>query len=214
MKTTLASTLAFAGATLIATSAMAAKDNFDRAALGNKWVVPYGNLYITNNQLQGDTGSLGYDKKSSSDSAVTATAILNGTDLEYGAVAIGNVAGGTNAFVKIQAADGTGNFTNGAFYLGNNGGGSYFTLNSPVPSPATMSVSVCGTVATLKIKSAAGTQKYNYDYGTSVGTGGGLGTYGLISLDNYKSSTAKCAEAVDGGRTITGSNAKDPSLAK
>jgi hypothetical protein len=116
--------------------------------------------------------------------------------------------------VKIQAADGTGKFTNGAFYTGNNGSGSYFALNAPVPSPAKLSVSICGTIATMKIKSADGTQKYTYDYGTSVGTGGGLGTYGLISLDNYKSGVARCAADEMGATQVTGSNAKDPTLAK
>jgi len=56
-----------------ATTAMAARDDFDRADLARKWVVPFGRLYINNNQLQGDTGSLGYDKKSSADSTVSAT---------------------------------------------------------------------------------------------------------------------------------------------
>ncbi|MBV9569781.1 MAG: hypothetical protein JO056_00885 [Alphaproteobacteria bacterium] len=187
---------------------MAAKDDFDRASLGSKWVVPYGNLYINNNQLQGDTGSLGYHKKSSGDSTVIATAYTNGSDLEYAAVAVGDIAGGTNAFVKLQAQDGTGNFTNGAFYTGNNGSGYFFVLDSPVPSPAIMTVSVCGTVATLKIKSAAGSQKYSYDYGASVGTGGGLGTYGNASLDNYKSKAAACTAAV-GAKMIKSSQGKD-----
>jgi len=206
--------LGIALSALCATSAMAAKDNFDRASLGNKWVVTSGSLYITNDQLQGSSLSIGYDKRSASDTAASATVILNSNDLEYGAVAVGNIAGGTNAFVKIQAADGTGKFTNGAFYTGNNGGGNYFTLNAPVPSPAKLSVSICGTVATMKIKSADGTQKYTYDYGASVGTGGGLGTYGLISLDNYKSGVARCAADEMGATQVTGSNAKDPTLAK
>jgi hypothetical protein len=70
----------------------------------------------------------------------------------------------------------------------------------------------------MKIKSAAGTQKYTFDYGTTFGTGGGLGTYGLISLDNYKSKAGGCT--ADGGtfakgaRAIKGSDAKDLSLAK
>jgi hypothetical protein len=74
---------------------------------------------------------------------------------------------------------------------------------------------LCGTVATMKIKSSAGTQKYSYDYGSSYnfGTGGGLGTYGNISLDNYKSTTATCTDAI-GATIIKGSNARDLSLSK
>ena len=146
-------TLLFSAAVVVAsaTSAMAAHDNFDRASLGNKWVVPAGDgrLFITNNQLQGDTLSLGYDKKSSADTTVKGTIILNGTDLEYGAVASGNIAGGNNAFVKLQEQNGSGEFEYGGFYVGNNGGGNFFELNSPVPSPANVILSFCGTVATL-----------------------------------------------------------------
>lgn len=204
-------------AVLFVTSAMAAKDNFNRSSLGSKWAVPSGDgsLFITNDQLQGATLSLGYYKKSSSDTKTTATVYLNGTDLEYGAVAIGDIASGNNAFVKIQSQNADGMFEYGGFYIGNNGSVDFFALNSTVPSPATLSVSLCGTVATMKIKSSAGTQKYSYDYGSSYtfGTGGGLGTYGNVSLDNYKSGAAKCADAI-GATVIKGSNARDLSLSK
>ncbi len=208
------------GLALCASSAMAARDNFDRASLGRKWVVPAGDgaLFITNNQLQGNSLSLGYDKRSNADTTTSATVYLNGTDLEYGAVASGDIATGNNAFVKLQEQNGSGMFEYGGFYVGNNGSVDFFQLNSPVPSPATMTVSFCGTVATLKIKSAAGTQKYTYDYGTTFGTGGGLGTYGLISLDNYKSKVGGCAAdggvSTKGARVIKGSDARDMSLSK
>ena len=174
-----------------------------------------GSLYITNNQLQGASLSLGYDKKSGSDSTVTATVYLNSTDSEFGAVASGDIAGGNNAFVKIQSQNADGMFEYGGFYVGNNGGVDFFQLNSTVPSPARMTVSLCGTVATLKIKSSAGTQSYTYDYGSSYsfGTGGGLGTYGNISLDNYSSGTASCTDAI-GATVIKGSNAQVLSLSK
>ena len=216
MKKTLA--LGFvAAAALCSTSAMAARDNFDRADLGKKWVIPSGRLYINNNQLQGDSLSIGYDKKSASDTTVSATLYLNGTDLEYGAVASGDIASGNNAFAKLQEANGDGVFEYGAFYVGNNGGGDYFALNAPVASPAQVTLSFCGTVATLKIKSASGKQTYTYDYGTSFGGGGGLGTYGLISIDNYRSKPGGCA--ADRTATVVkhSSNAagpKDPTLAK
>jgi hypothetical protein len=200
-------------AVLFATSAMAAKDNFNRASLGNKWSVPYPTLSISNNQLIGTSVALGYDTKSSSDNQAQATLYLNGTDLEYGAVAVGDVASGINAFVKLQEQNADNMFENGAFYIGNNGGGSFFALNSTVPSPAKLTVTMCGTVATMKISSSAGTQKYSYDYGTSVGTGGGLGTYGNISLDNYKSKNTGCTDAV-GATVIKASNARDLSLSK
>jgi hypothetical protein len=37
----------------------------------------------------------------------------------------------------------------------------------------------------MRITSAAGVQTYTYDYGTTFGPGAGLGTYGLIGLDNF-----------------------------
>ncbi|HEY3777126.1 MAG TPA: hypothetical protein VGL35_03635 [Rhizomicrobium sp.] len=214
MKTILGLALVATGlAALSTTSAMAAKDNFNRSTLGNKWVVTSGSLFITNDQLQGTSESLGYDKKSGTDSTVSADVYINSTDLEYGAVASGDIAGGNNAFVKIQAQAADGMFDTAGFYVGNNGGGDFFTLTSEVPSPAKLTVSFCGTVATMKIKSAAGTQKYTYDYGTSFGTGGGLGTYGSVSLDNYKSKVGGCAFDPE-ATVIKRSNARDLSLAK
>jgi hypothetical protein len=185
--------LAGLAAVLCATSALAAQDKFNRAALGPNWVVPDGSLFITSDQLRGATLSLGYDKKSASDTTVSAMVSTTSTDLEYGAVASGNIAGGNNAFVKIQAQTATGKFSNGAFYMGNNSGADFFTLTSEVPSPARLSVSFCGTVATMKIHSSARTQVYNFDYGAAFGTGGGLGTYGSVALDNYKSAPGGCA---------------------
>lgn len=204
-----------AGAALCSTSAMAAKDNFDRSDLGKKWVVTSGRLFINNDQLQGDALSLGYDKKSASDTTVSATLYLNGADLEYGAVASGDIASGNNAFVKLQEANGDGMFEYGAFYTGNNISGTYFPLNEAVASPAQVTLSFCGTVATLKIKSSSGKQTYTYDYGTTFGGGGGLGTYGLISIDNYKSKPGGCTA----DRTATvikhaSQGPKDPTLAK
>lgn len=218
MKTVLrlgAVTLAFVGgAALCVPSAMAAKDNFNRSNLGNHWAVTAGNLYITNDQLQGDTGSLGYDKKSANDSTVSATVYINGTDLQYGAVASGDIAGGNNAFVKLQSENADGLFEYGGFYVGNNGGGDFFQLNSTVPSPAKLTVSFCGTTAKMTIKSSAGTQKYTYDYGATFGNGGGLGTYGPIALDNYRSKAGSDCAPDPEAIPITRSNAKDPTLAK
>jgi len=192
---------------------MAAKDKFNRSTLGSGWTVPYPTLSISNNQLVGTSLALGYDNQSSSDTKAQAVIYLNGTDLEYGAVAVGNVSNGTNAFVKIQDSSGIGSFDYGAFYTGNNGGGDYFALNSPVPSPAILSVSICGTTAVMKISSSAGIQKYKYNYGSSVGTGGGLGTYGNVSLDNYKSGPATCRDAI-GATEIKSSSGRDLSLSK
>ncbi|MBV9571112.1 MAG: hypothetical protein JO056_07720, partial [Alphaproteobacteria bacterium] len=144
-----------------------------------------------------------------------ATVYLNGTGLQLGAVATGDIATGNNAYAKIQEQNGSGMFEYGALYVGNDGGGSFFQLDEPIPSPAKLTLSMCGTVATMTVKSSAGKQKYTYDYGTTFPTGGGAGTFGAIAVDDYKSTPGGCATAV-GGKPIrmTHSTARDLLLAK
>jgi hypothetical protein len=202
---------------LSATSALAGgSDAFNRPHLGTNWVVlTGGSLSISNHELVGTSGSLGYLKGSSKDTTASTVVFLGGTDLEYGAVALGNIAGGNNAFVKIQAANGAGTFDHGAFYTGNNGSGVYFALSSPVPSPAILDVFFCGTTATMRITSAAGVQIYTNNYGTTFGPGGGLGTYGSIGLDNYVGFGSGCKDAqVHGVPASKMPRDIDPSLVK
>jgi hypothetical protein len=204
-------TAAVVVSSLAVTPLMAAQDNFNRKNLGRNWVVPYGALYIVNDKLRGQSRSLGYDKLSSADSNAQATITLRGTILQYGAVAIGDIKTGRNVFVKIQESSGGGVFDLGAFYTGNNGSGIDFRLQSLVPSPAVLNVKMCGTIATMTIKSAAGTQRYKFDYHASFPAGGGLGTYGPIALDNYVSRTTSCG-LDERAILITHSTAKDPVL--
>ena len=166
-----------AAVSLSATSALAGgSDAFNRPKLGPKWVATSGStLSISNHELVGTSLSLGSFTGSSKDTAASAVVVLGGTDLEYGAVALGNIAGGSNAFVKIQAQNGAGTFDHAGFYNGNNSGSVFFALSSPVPSPAILDVFFCGTIATMRITSAAGVQTYTNDYGTTYGPGGGLG---------------------------------------
>jgi hypothetical protein len=203
------------GLSLSATSALAASDAFNRPSFGTRWVVTAGSLSISNHQMIGASLSLGYLKASKSDTAASAVVFINSTDLEYGAVAVGNIAGGNNAFVKIQSQDGAGTFDHGGFYTGNNVGGVFFTLSSPVPSPAILDVFFCGTKATMRITSAAGVQTYTNDYGAKFGAGGGLGTYGSVGLDNYVSFATGCKDALVGGIPASKMpTAKDLSLGK
>ncbi|MGA8492313.1 MAG: hypothetical protein WB711_17940 [Terriglobales bacterium] len=179
---------------LSATSALAqgASDAFNRANLGTNWVVVAGGLTISNHELVGTTSeSLGY-RKNVGTKAASAVVKLGGTDLEYGAVAVGNIASGNNAFVKIQEEDGDGVFEYGAFYTGNNGSGTFFALSSTVPSPAILDVFNCGTATIMRITSAAGVQTYSNNYGKTFGTGAGLGTYGSVGLDNFISFPTGC----------------------
>lgn len=198
------------------TSAFAGADAFNRVNLGPNWIVTSGGLIIANHAMAGTANtSLGYLKGSSRDTAASVVVELGGTDLEYGAVALGNIAGGSNAFVKIQSQNGVGTFDHGAFYTGNNGSGTFFTLSSPVPSPAILDVFFCGTTATMRITSAAGVQTYTSNYGTTFGPGGGLGTYGSVGLDNYVGFPSGCKDAPTDGIPATDMPAdRDLSLAK
>lgn len=179
------------------TSAFAQADAFNRAALGSNWVATSGSLSISNHELVGATGSLGYLKGAAKMSAASAVVILGGTDLEYGAVVVGNIGAGTDAFVKIQSQDGAGTFDHAAFYTGNNSGSDFFALSSPVPSPAILDVFYCPStkLVTMRITSAAGVQSYTNNYGTTFGFGAGVGTYGSIKLDNFISFVSGCNDA-------------------
>ena len=190
--------VALAVVSLSAGSALAqgGSDAFNRASRSKRWVVTAGSLSISNHGMVGESGSLGYLKPSSKDKAASAVVFLgSSTDTEYGAVALGNIAGGNNAFVKIQAQNGAGTFDHAAFYTGNNGSGTFFALSTPVPSPAILDVFFCGTTATMRITSAAGVQTYTNDYGTTYGPGAGLGTYGSVGLDNFIGSAGGCNHA-------------------
>ena len=92
-----------------------------------------------------------------------------------------------------------------------------FFLSPQVPSPATLTASLCGTVVTMTIKSSVGTQKYAHDYGSeakSFGSGTGLGTFGPVTLDNYMSKVGrKCA--LDADTVMIGRpSLADPTTAK
>jgi len=208
--------LTFGLAVLLAAPAFAASDDFNRAELGKKWKVVSGTLSISNNAMVGSDNGLGYFKKSSTDTTASADVTLSNGNLEYGAVAIGDVRTGNNAFVKIQSGGGV-TFEDGAFYDGNNGNGTFFTLDAPVPSPATLTASLCGTVVTMTIKSSAKTQKYAHDYGSEAsgfGAGAGLGTYGPVALDNYVSKPSKNCTLDADTVMIKGPGLADPTKAK
>jgi hypothetical protein len=143
--------------------------------------------------MVGTSVALGYIKTSILDKATAASTVvfLGGTDLEYGAIALGNIAGGNNAFVKIQAQNAAGTFDHGAFYTGNNGTGTFFALSSPVPSPALLDVFFCGTTATMSITSVVGVQIYTNNYKTMFG----IGTGGSVGLDNFVGFGSGCKDA-------------------
>ena len=209
--------LAAAGASLSAVPAFAGSDAFNRPKIGKQWVAVSGSIGIANREYAGSTLSLSYLKTAASNTAATAVVRLGSNDLEYGAVALGNIAGGNNAFIKIQSQDGSGTtFDDGAFYTGNNGSGTFFALSSPMPtSPAVLDAYFCGTVAVMRITSATGIQVYSLDYGTAYPSGAGLGTYGSVGLDNFIGFASACTDSLVGAIDAASlPKATDLSLAK
>lgn len=178
-------------------------DSFNRPTLGTGWVVISPSLSIAGNQLVGSDLGLGYANAASGSNAASAVVSLSSTALSYGAVAVGQIASGNNAFVKLQSQNGTTSFDHAAFYTGNNGSGTFFALTSAVPSPATLDVAFCGTTAVMRITSAAGVQVYSHDYGTTFGKGAGLGTYGNGTLDNFVAYNGTCASLKSGASVVT-----------
>jgi hypothetical protein len=178
-------------------------DNFNRATLGAAWTSNSGTLSISGDELVGTTLAIGTFHPGVDESAASEVVFLNGgTAVQYGAIALGsNIAGGGNAFVKIQEQNGGGTFDHGAFYTGNNsytGHNSrsvFFALKTPLPtSPAVLDVFFCGTTAMIRITSSTGVQTYSHDYGQTFGNGVGVGTYGPIGLDNFVANPSSCSD--------------------
>ena len=152
-------------------------------------------VHLGRQELVGTTLAIGTFNSGGSLSAASEVVFLHGTALQYGAIALGNIAGGSNAFVKIQSQNGSGTtFDTAAFYTGNNGSGTFFTLTSPVPSPAVLDVFFCGTTAIMRITSSTGVQTYSNNYGQTFGLGDGAGTFGPIGLDNFVANPSKCTD--------------------
>ena len=189
--------LAVAGGASVSAAYAQPGDNFNRNTLGPGWASVSGTLSVSGDELHGTTSAIGTFTAAPNSSAGSVLVFTGGTDLEYGAVALGNIAGGSNAFVKIQAQSGNGMFDHAAFYTGNNSGSAgttFFTLSSPVPSPALLDVFFCGTVAEMRITSSAGVQTYSHNYGHRFGDGVGAGTFGTVALDNYIASASACTQ--------------------
>jgi len=144
-----------------------------------------------------------------------ATVYLNGTDLEYGARRRRHIASGNNAFVQIQSQNATACSEYGGFYVGNNGGVDFFQLNSTVPSPATLN----GLVVRHRrhhedqeLRRHAEIQLRLWQR-LQLRTGGGLGTYGNVSLRQLQERHGDL-HGCHRRHVIKGSNARDLSLSK
>ena len=86
-------TILLAAAALFAGNALAAKDDFNRADLGSKWVQTAPALYIADQALQGDSMAAGYFTRSEGANRASAVIALGSTSVEYGAILIGDKIG-------------------------------------------------------------------------------------------------------------------------
>ena len=121
---------------------------------GNKAITTYTALSTYNN---------------SSSTTASVDVALRGYDAgSYVALALGYLSG-DNYFIKVQDNDGDGWFDSYGFYTGNN---EFLNGLQQLGSfdSGTMSVSYIGTVATLLVTSAGGTESYSYDYGFAPGS--------------------------------------------
>jgi hypothetical protein len=172
---------------LLATGSVLAdhRDNFQRTDLGPGWFVVSGSDWDTGKSFQGDTGSTAIFRKADKDTGGQIDVDSNNGDLVYGAILLGDVRSGNNAFVKVQSQNGYGTFDTAAFYTGNNGGGYFFSIDGfDNTTKVRLSAWMHGTVATMFLESPTGhSAVYQYDYGMSFPSGVGLGTYGSVSLD-------------------------------
>jgi len=113
--------------------------------------------------------------------------VQDGGSVSYIAIVLGYFDLNNNYFIKVQDQGGSG-FNYAAFYYGNNGGGDFFSLDTPFAS-GRITGFMTGTLATLQIDSnfdGTADQTYTYDFGTATGGNGiGLGFYGAALADNF-----------------------------
>jgi len=175
-------------------------DNFNRADnsnLGPNWTAQAGDAEIYSNTARafggGQSSNLVTFNGVSADNAfVDVYAVDN--SLTYIALDLAFFDVANNYFIKVQNQGcGGACFNYVGFYYGNNGGGSFFTLNSTFTS-GRLTAFFLGTTATLDIDTdfdGTTDQSYSYTYGTSTGgTGIGLGLYGTGQADNFGSGGA------------------------
>jgi hypothetical protein len=171
--------------------AFAAWDNFNRADLGPTWTMEDGSVWIAGKKLHGDRLSMATFNKAKHDMTATVDVAAYGHGVTYGAITIGDVGKGRNAFIKIQTQNGEGTFDTAGFYTGNNSPVYFFRVDLPPTNKIRMTAAVDGSVATMTLSDADGNvlASYSYDYGESLKDGGiGLGTYGNVGLDKLRTS--------------------------
>jgi hypothetical protein len=172
-------------------------DNFDRPdapTLGPNWTNQAGGQEILGNMARSLGGAQNsslatYNGVTANDAFVD---VHDGGSVSYLAIVLGYFDLNNNYFIKVQDQGTSGQFNYAAFYYGNNGGGDFFSLNTPFAN-GRITAFMTGTLATLQIDSnfdGTADQTYTYDYGTATGGNGiGLGFYGAALADNFGTGT-------------------------
>lgn len=189
----IAKLVALASLSAFAAASHAVTDDFNRYSLGPDWVMHDGIMWTDGAVVHGHDYSLMTYTPGAGAGAASVDVILDGSgSIQYGAIVLGFLDPGHNAFIKLQNNHaGNVGFDTLGFYYGNNGGGDFrFITGFENVTSARITASLAGSVSTLSIDAnfdGIADAVYTHDYGSaSFGSGVGLGIYGRgTTLDNF-----------------------------
>ena len=191
MNSRMKSVIAAATLGACATSTFAVTDDFNRAALGASWAIQAGSMSISANQVVGADQSLMTYAPGAGSFTASVDIFNDGVSTQYGAIVLGYLDVGHNAFIKVQNnGGGAGSFDTYGFYYGNNGGGEFGSITGLAAfTSARITATLSGSIATLSFDTnfdGIADKTLTHDYGAlSFGSGAGLGIYGPARLDNF-----------------------------
>lgn len=181
--------------------AMAHSDDFNHCGLKNsKWILLSGSLHIANCSVlaAGDETQVGpslaiFRKADAGDHVGTMDVMFSGSEVQFAAIALGDIANGNNAYVKVQSQNGLGTISHIGFYVSNNDGrgGRFFQVQGLEGiSAARITAKVHGGLVKLMIDTnfdGIPERSYGYRFSRNFPHGVGVGLYGAAQADNFKS---------------------------
>ena len=200
MKKVMMLVMAFILVALGSIPAFSFTDDFNRADssdLGSNWTLQVGTIGVSGNQAASNTSLANYATVNGyTGDYVSTTVSVDVYDINQGQAYVALMFGIENdsesIFVKVQEQNQNipGYFSNVGFYYGNNGGGTFFELDTPFSSGRISAWASDADTIWLGIDS-------NFDNGFEqtysnagwsskiLGTGIGLGMYGNVRADNF-----------------------------
>lgn len=171
-------------------------DTFNRADstnLGVDWTERTGDVSIVGGMLRGtDTALITYNGPTATNT-ISADVIFGSGGVQYAALVLGYANDTNNVFVKVQSNSGTAGFDNVFFYYGNNGSGFGTQPSSQAITPfqnGRITLTLSGSTAILSLDTNLdGVIDQTITRSgiplTNLGTGVGLGFYGVAAIDNF-----------------------------